>query len=335
MGISHRKYLINRVIVFLIFLIIMNFTGGIVFFILTPEHGHIVPFIWIFLSTLVTVIGVFSLYKPYKILNCYINTYNSGYNQNDIFKSRISLSPAIESFIEKINADIRTEDAIKNSNKHAQYLALQNQINPHFLYNTLEGIRSDALIAGVTNIADIVESLAVYFRYTISKMDRLVTLDEEMVNLKNYLVIQNYRFGGKIKMEEIYESCDRSIGQCLIPKLVLQPFFENSIIHGLEGKVGKGRIRIIFSITMDLLLITIEDDGVGIPEDELSKINMNMNTVSMDAEIEGGNEMGGIAIKNVNNRIKLLLGDKYGIKIRSVVGYGTSVDLTLPFRDKK
>lgn len=326
---EHRyKIYLNKRTVFVLFIpIVLNILYAIFYL-----HTFI-PELTIGIITI--IIFIFFLYRPYKKIENHTTAYNSGYNQDEVFNGHIFISPSVESFLLKTNGDIRTESAIKNSNKHAQYLALQNQINPHFLYNTLEGIRSDALLLGVTNIANIVESLGVYFRYTISKIDRLVTLDEEMANLKNYLVIQNYRFGDKIKMIEIYDECDSSIRQCLIPKLILQPFFENSIIHGLENRVEKGTIKIRFSRTEDNLLINIEDDGVGIPEDLLNKINCGLDRVSMDEEINEESSGGGIAIKNVNNRIKLLLGSQYGIKFRSVLGFGTSVDLVLPFKFNK
>lgn len=331
MGLNRQNYLINKLFFTLIALVFMNLTGSLVFFFiqLNISGFNISIFIWVVISVLSVLYSIFILYKPYTRLNSYIKSYNTGYNRDYVFTHSIYLSPEIEVFLKKIHSEIKTEETIKNSNKHAQYLALQNQINPHFLYNTLEGIRSDALSMGVPKIADIIESLGVYFRYTISKIDRLVTLDEEMANLKNYLVIQNYRFGEKIKMEEIYENCDRSIRQCLMPKLVLQPFIENSIIHGLENKIEKGTIKIIFSTTKDLLLITIEDDGIGIPDEEVIRINKNMKSVSMETK------SGGIAISNVNNRIRLLLGDIFGIKLRSVSGHGTAVDITLPLKLQK
>lgn len=321
---DHKIYLSKRTLVIFVIPIILNILYASLFL-----HSFVPQ---VAIGLLSFFICFTFLYRPYKKINHDINAYNHGYNQDDIFKSNIFFSRSSEKFLNKTNGDLRTENAIRNSNKHAQYLALQNQINPHFLYNTLEGIRSDALVLGVSNIADIIESLGVYFRYTISKIDRFVTIDEEMSNLKNYLVIQNYRFGDKIKLVEIFDGCDISIRQCLIPKLILQPFFENSIIHGLETKVDKGTIKIFFSLTKDLLLITIEDDGIGIPEDKLLEINTDLDRVSMDDSDE--KEKGGIAIKNVNNRIKLLLGEKYGIKFRSVLGFGTSVDLTVPIKFK-
>ncbi|MGL1890292.1 MAG: histidine kinase [Spirochaetaceae bacterium] len=324
--VKHRKYLAQRV--FLYFFLIFAFNIiTLLILITTSSDLKILILVGNILFLIVTTLFII---LPYYKLKTLIKNYTYGYENSEFFKSSYSISPEIENLLTKIDNNLRTEDVIKNSNKHAQYLALQNQINPHFLYNTLEGIRSDALSIGVNNIAKIVESLAVYFRYTISRIDKLVTLDQEMANLKNYLVIQNYRFGDQIKMSEEYDGCDRSIGLTMIPKLILQPFFENAIIHGLEEKIDKGEIKIIFSTTDKLLLITIEDNGVGIPEEKLAKLIKNLDSINMNTEDEKQEEQGGIAIKNVNNRIKLLLGDGYGINIRSAVGVGTAIDIVLP-----
>lgn len=213
---------------------------------------------------------------------------------------------------------------LENSNSEAKYLALQNQINPHFLYNTLEGIRSDALISGSKELAKIVESLAVYFRYTISKIDKLVTLEEEIINIKNYLVIQNYRFGDRIKFIESNLSVDSSIYEILVPKLILQPFIENSIIHGLEGKVDKGEIELILIRNERVLNIVIEDNGIGITKEKLLEISNSLKGFSRDRGREG------IAIRNVSDRVKLLCGEDYGLNIRSITGVGTAVEIRLP-----
>lgn len=272
----------------------------------------------------------FRIARPYRLFNRRLGAYNAGYHSD--LKSLQGPAPSEElrRFFRKIARDLRTEGAIRSSNKDAEYLALQNQINPHFLYNTLEGIRSDALAEGVDNIAQIVESLAVFFRYTISQVDRLVSLEEELTILRTYLDIQNYRFGDRIRMEEILDGCDRSIREVPIPKLILQPFIENAILHGLEEKVGVGTIKIFISATKELLLLTIEDDGRGIAEEELNRINAGLSRVSPPPGSEEGRKRGGIAINNVNNRIKLLFGEKYGVKLRSIPGHGTAVDLVLP-----
>ncbi|MBN2656151.1 MAG: sensor histidine kinase [Spirochaetales bacterium] len=270
------------------------------------------------------------LYRPFRKMEKRIDDYVYGYSGELLPEEGVSVSESLDRLLAKIREDLRTEKLLRNSDRQAEYLALQNQINPHFLYNTLEGIRSDALSEGVDNIASIIESLAVYFRYTISKVDRLVTLEEELANLNNYLAIQNYRFGGKISLVEVFDQCDRSVCSHLIPKLILQPFMENAIIHGLEEKVGPGVVKIIFSHTEDRLLLTIEDDGVGIGEDKLWNINASLSTVSGTAEADRSGAGGGIAIKNVNNRIKLLFGERFGIRLRSMKNIGTSVDISLP-----
>lgn len=216
------------------------------------------------------------------------------------------------------------KNLLDNSNSEAKYLALQNQINPHFLYNTLEGIRSDALISGSKEIAKIVEALAVYFRYTISKIDKLVTLEEEIINIKNYLSIQNYRFGDRIKFKESNLSGDRGVYETLVPKLILQPFVENAIIHGLEEKIDKGLIELILVKNEKVLTITIEDNGIGITQEKLVEISNSLRGVNSSKGREG------IAIRNVNDRIKLLCGEDYGLNIRSISGVGTAIDIRLP-----
>ncbi|MBN2627081.1 MAG: histidine kinase [Spirochaetales bacterium] len=281
---------------------------------------------------LVSLVYYFFISRPYRRINEHIRNYTYGYINDLNLDGGAQLSPYLEQFFRKVREEIRTERALNSSNKQAEYLALQNQINPHFLYNTLEGIRSDALSAGVDNVAEIIESLAEYFRYTISKVDRLVTIKEELANLDNYLAIQNFRFGDRITLNVEYEDCEKGIEEVFIPKLILQPFIENSIIHGLEGKIGPGTIKITISRTEELLLITIEDDGLGIDEEILKGIDLK--TLNRMPSPAGKSPPGGIAIVNVSNRIKLLFGERYGIKIRSMKDFGTSVDLVLPFMEQ-
>ena len=119
--------------------------------------------------------------------------------------------------------------------------ALQSQINPHFLYNTLESIRGQAIVQGVSGIEKMVKAMADIFRYSITNKNAMVTLEEEIKNIDNYLNIQQFRFNNKfIVIKELEEDTL----SCLIPKLTLQPLVENTIIHGLETKPGKGTIKI-------------------------------------------------------------------------------------------
>lgn len=208
---------------------------------------------------------------------------------------------------------------------------MQNQINPHFLYNTLEGIRGEAITAGLDNVAQMTEALATFFRYTISNLENLVTLEDELGNIENYFIIQQYRFGERLRLQVVCDEDDRAeLLQCRIPKLTLQPIVENSIVHGVERKIGRGNLRIKIEGTAKRLLITVSDDGLGMEEDVLASLNRQISSTRFDYVCSDTKREGGIALVNVNNRIKLLFGEQYGLCIYSTPGVGTDVEVTLP-----
>lgn len=214
--------------------------------------------------------------------------------------------------------------------REAQILALQNQINPHFLYNTLETIRSEAIMNGAVNAGTMAEALATFFRYTISNLDYLVQIEDELENIQNYFTIQHYRFGNKIGIQITYDEEDKNILRLYIPKLIMQPVVENAIYHGIEQKLGAGQVTISISYTKQNLDIMISDDGIGIKDTELSEINNRLWTDSENYGYEKSEKSGGIAIRNVNQRIKLLFGEEYGIWLNSIYGIGTDVHIKLP-----
>ena len=216
------------------------------------------------------------------------------------------------------------------SKREAQILALQNQINPHFLYNTLETIRSEAIMNGAVNAGTMAEALATFFRYTISNLDYLVQIEDELENIQNYFTIQHYRFGNKIGIQITYDEENKNILRLYIPKLIMQPVVENAIYHGIEQKLGAGQVTISISYTKQNLDIMISDDGIGIKDTELSEINNRLWTDSENYGYEKSEKSGGIAIRNVNQRIKLLFGEEYGIWLNSIYGIGTDVHIKLP-----
>ncbi len=174
------------------------------------------------------------------------------------------------------------------------------------------------------------EALSTFFRYTISTMDNLVTVEDELANIENYLPIQKYRFGKRLCLEIAIAQEERAeILAYRLPKLTLQPIVENSIIHGLECKVSKGTLRIALETTPTRLLITISDDGVGMEAVQLVELNRSLAIRSLNY-VGSGRKRGGIAIVNVNNRIKLLFGEQYGITITSTPQLGTDVEIELP-----
>lgn len=218
----------------------------------------------------------------------------------------------------------------KLNKRQAQYLALQNQINPHFLYNTLESIRSEAMMAGLSSVADMTEALANFFRYTISKVENLVSVEDELQNCETYFHIQQYRFGDRLELQIRCDPEDREeLYSCRLPKLTLQPILENSIIHGTELKVGKGLLTIYLQRTGERLLIQVSDDGVGMDEETLARLNGKLGKGGL-AGASAGSARGGVALVNVDNRIRLLFGEEYGLHVFSMPGLGTTVDITLP-----
>lgn len=244
------------------------------------------------------------------------------------------ISPDIGRAIHRLDDLIDRQNSLQLSTKQAEFLALQNQINPHFLYNTLESIRGDALLAGMTNIADITEALSTFFRYTITNTQNLVTIQDELDNVENYFIIQHYRFGEKLSLQIDIPQNRSEILAMSCPKLFLQPVVENAIFHGLEKKSVNGQITIRMELADDLLLISISDNGAGMPEEVLHRLNSDLDRVSVGSITTPANKKGGIALKNVCRRIKLLFGEEYGMHVGSIVGLGTKVEVRLPITQK-
>ena len=214
--------------------------------------------------------------------------------------------------------------------KEAELHALQNQINPHFLYNTLEVIRSRALKQNVTDVAEMVESLAMQFRYCINNSGDMATLQQELDHVKNYLLIQRYRLGDRFEYREIIHDPDGIALRSRMPVMTLQPVIENSLMHGINPKVEGGTITVRVRIRGERLHLSVEDDGIGMPEETLTEMRRRLNENIPSGSRKRNGSSNGIAMQNVNQRIKVYFGDQYGIDISSTEGVGTSVFITLP-----
>jgi len=297
---------------------------------------HITSPLWLFVPVSVfAVLAVISWYwiiVPYLHSKHMLELFASGYSLTGISDVQNPISPEMELAQEKVNELLNTDQMMSLSKRQAQFLVLQNQINPHFLYNALEGIRSEALIAGLDSVASMAEALSTFFRYTISQVENLVTLRMELDNTRNYFFIQQYRFGKRLHLDIEIDDEDRELVlKYRIPKLTLQPIVENSIIHGLECKVGEGTLKIRIVTTENRLLITISDDGVGMDDETLEKVRNSLIFRSFNYVKAGSREQhSGIALENVNNRIKLLFGEEYGLSVDSCIGVGTDVHISLP-----
>jgi two-component system sensor histidine kinase YesM len=207
----------------------------------------------------------------------------------------------------------------------AQFKALEAQINPHFLYNTLETIRSIALQSRVGIIADMCKSLADMLRYSISRNTEFVTLGDELRHIRNYMNIQMRRFGDKIEIEYLV---DEELFKYKIIKLILQPLVENAIFHGLETKRGKGRILISAYKEEDSIYINIVDDGLGVESEKLEMLNAAFQGLVDFEHSDVGSK--GIGMVNVNSRVKLYYGNKYGLSITSIPGVETLIRVHIP-----
>ena len=208
--------------------------------------------------------------------------------------------------------------------QETQIKALKAQINPHFLYNTLETINSIAKIKKVDEITKIVQGLSSMFRYSMKSGVEMVTLGDEIENVRNYLSIMKVRFDDKLDFKI---SVDPSLYGYKMYKLILQPIVENAIHHGIEMKKGKGTIRIQAVLEKNDLFITVSDDGVGMDGETLRRLNERLK--QKDTFIEE-KKKGGIGIMNVNARLALYYKNNYQFVMDSALSVGTNVRIVIP-----
>lgn len=329
---SRTQYLEERIILWMALLLAQ--IVGLLFVSLLYQTGRIHSLAWLLLPCLLLAASSLLLYGwilvPYKRTRHILQLFASGYTFENVIDKRLPLNREMKEVEAKLHTLLNTDQIMNASKRQAQFLALQNQINPHFLYNTLEGIRSEALMAGLENVASMTEALSTFFRYTISNVENLVTLEQELENTRNYFFIQQFRFGNRMSLEVIIDDEDKDeVLSYRIPKLTLQPIVENCIIHGLECQVGQGLLRVHIETTQSRLLVTVSDDGVGMESSVLEKMHRNLSVRSFDY-MKRDEHHGGIALVNVNNRIKLLFGEQYGLTVTSQVGVGTDVLIALP-----
>nr|WP_281192350.1 sensor histidine kinase [Paenibacillus borealis] len=210
--------------------------------------------------------------------------------------------------------------------KQMEISAYRNQINPHFLYNTLESIRAIALYHKVGEIADITASLSNMFRYSV-KGTHLVTIRDEIIHLKEYAKIIEFRFGGKI---QIVIQTDESLLAVQTLKMLLQPIVENAVFHGLEKKIDPGTVLVrIESTTVKKCKITIQDDGCGMEEQQLRNLSKSLQQFMTPGNTVNDEKLG-IGLSNIYRRIKLFYEDEAKLTIDSILNKGTTVSITFP-----
>ena len=240
---------------------------------------------------------------------------------------RLSFSEQLEQMLHESSATKRREVSTALADTQAEIDALQSQINPHFLYNTLDAIRGQALIDDSPVIADMTEALSILFRYSISRTGNLVTLREEVRCIEKYLMIQQFRFSGKF---QYVRDVDPNLLSCLIPRLTLQPIVENAIYHGLETCPEGGIITLSLEQSGGYLVIRVSDNGIGMTESQLLAINEKLRVSTLVSVPLSSKKGSSIALGNVNRRIRLTFGDEYGLSVSSAPNIGTDVEVLLP-----
>lgn len=215
------------------------------------------------------------------------------------------------------------EQQLVNQQQQMEFKMLSSQINPHFLYNTLETIRMQALASGNRDVATSIKLLGKSMRYVLENTGtNFTTLTNELSYIKTYLSIQKLRFGDRVNSEIIIDETLDTDRIKILP-LLLQPIVENGIIHGLERVNSHGLIRIQISAEESDLFITISDNGAGMDEETLNALREKI--LHHDPE-----DTKSIGLYNINQRVHLYYGDDYYMSIDSTVSDGTIVTLKLP-----
>ena len=232
------------------------------------------------------------------------------------------LGRSFNRMLHKIEMLIKIVNATNARKREAELQALQAQINPHFIYNTMESLRMMAKLNGDQDTSQMAMILGKLLRYSINLKNKIVTVADEIEHLKHYITIQNYRFNNRFRL---VLNIDEALLEMKVIKLIYQPIVENFICHGMENREGEGIIRIEGGQDAEGVYFRIEDNGCGMVAEELTELNRKLNDFS---EVEESS--GGVGLRNVNERIRLYYGEAYGLAIESKAGFGTTVTIRLP-----
>lgn len=233
------------------------------------------------------------------------------------------LSKTYNTMLQRINQYIEEKLKIQEEKRNAEIHALQMQINPHYMYNTLASIKWLIWQGDAAKSTAVIDAFISLLRNTISNTDEFVSVEQEIENLRNYTLINQTRYGDAVDVEfYVSESCK----ECLVPKLILQPFVENAFFHAFP-KGMSGEISVFVKEERRYLRFDIVDDGVGMGTETLSALR---NKTTKKSE-----HFTGIGINNVDDRIKLIYGMDYGINIVSEKEKGTTITILLPRREQE
>lgn len=229
----------------------------------------------------------------------------------------VTLGLTFNHMMDQIKLLINQTEQQEKAKQKAEFAAMQSQINPHFLINTLNSIKLMAIISRVDNIRNMTQALIRLVSSSFNRGGSLTLLADEIENLKQYIFIMETRYGNKF---EVKWEVDESATSFYVLKLLLQPILENAITHGLVSKETNGTITIAIQKVDQQLYIVIADDGIGIPDEQIEKLQ----------DPDQDYTFSGMGILNVHHRIGLHYGQDYGVAIKRLEPSGTKVEITLP-----
>lgn len=293
----------------------------------------IIAFVFLLIITLILIEVISNnIFKPIKELCTMTRQVGKGdfttraaeYPNNEV----IVLTNSFNQMVERIGnlvEDVREEQL---NLRKTELKLLQAQINPHFLYNTLDTVVWLAEDKQNDMVVKMISSLSSFFRTSLSKGNDFIFFEEEVMHIRSYLQIQQFRYQDILEYEI---NIAEELKCCKILKLLLQPIVENALYHGIKNKRGKGKISINGIRHDELIYIKVKDNGIGMEKEQLEFLNKKI-----DGKIKEENDSkSGFGLVNVNERIKLLYGKEYGIFIESTYGEGCIVTITIPMMTKE
>ncbi|WP_079710806.1 cache domain-containing sensor histidine kinase [Paraliobacillus ryukyuensis] len=239
----------------------------------------------------------------------------------EVYDELYQTTQSIQQLIEEVYVHKIKEERWRRKQKESDFKMLASQINPHFLYNTLEMIRMKAIMNKDREVAAIIQKLSKMMRTALKSTNDQIPLKEEVELIRTYLEIQSLRFGDHLRYQI---NTDVELDRLFIFPLLIQPIVENAIIHGIEPKEGTAEIKVSITTSDQLLQIEVSDNGVGMSKERLRTV---INWLSQEDEKNEGKRIG---VKNVHQRIQLYYGASYGMQIYSGVSQGTIVIIKLP-----
>ncbi len=241
----------------------------------------------------------------------------------ELFQDTMTAIENVKKLDEKLLKEEMAKSELENKQKQIQFELLASQINPHFLFNTLESIRMKAAIEGQQGLSEVIENLGSLLRYALDNRDRPVTLEHELEYTRMYIAIQSFRYQDRftysIKIEPRIDT-----HKCYVLPLLLQPIIENIFRHGFAKSGKRGNIEVNIMLREELLEIQVQDDGCGMDRESLRQLQQSLDRMDQGRSI---------GIRNVHQRIKLYYGENYGLSIMSREGDGTTVRLIFPYTE--